>query len=275
MSIQDTIEIPSAFLRLDDRITSDDQYLNVRDQKIIRDNSNVLLGRRCKRQLAAQSFQSETVSTLSNPLDSAQPADRQHGDVMMSVPLKLSRGTKELSFVFDSARDAEGVNVVLYGALDAPQEHTELQTGASVTVSATSRTKYTMTLVVPPLAWESNIVNFYLYMEGGFYGSDRQAAALSISDAGSNWFKTTTSMAAGATPVIVGDVMYVPNDLSIHPRKITRLLSNTHAIINRPFNRIPTTTNTMNARPSRAVQIWSWAIYENAVYDYDANVEIP
>ena len=132
--------IPTEFIRLDDRTSDTNQFINVGDLRKSYENHNVLIARRLKR----------TVLTMGNtftlrggfPLSSNFPAPPA-----LEIPIKLSAHVSQLDLNFYGRR--AGVNCSLFFSVDGPNGARPLDSSQTITVSATSNTLQSVSLQIP------------------------------------------------------------------------------------------------------------------------------
>ena len=133
--------IPTKFIRLDDRTSTTNHFINVADLRKSYENHNILIARRLKR----------NVLTMGNtftirggvPLSDNFPAPPA-----LEIPIKLSAEVSQLDLNFYGRR-AGVVNSFLYFSVDGPNGARPLDESQKITVSATSNTLHSLSLKVP------------------------------------------------------------------------------------------------------------------------------
>jgi len=133
-------KIPTEFIRLDDRTSTTDHYINVGDLRKSYENHNILIARRLKRNILTMG----TAFTLRGgfPLSSNFPAPPA-----LEIPIKLSAHVSQLDVNFYGRR--AGVESYLYFSVDGPNGARPLDSSQTITVSATSNTLYSVNLEIP------------------------------------------------------------------------------------------------------------------------------
>lgn len=177
-------QIPASFIRLDDRITDPDAYINARDLQVARENHNKLISRGIKRHLL-----SVCDFGLNYSQYSTNPASRESGDMLFSTRLQLSSQTKEIKVVLRAKSkyavsgagtppNADWAPCWLYFAIDGPGRTHELNTTDRIQITSTSYAKYSITLPVPPEV--ENQCFLTCYLNGMMFGTEAIASSVPI-----------------------------------------------------------------------------------------------
>ncbi len=259
--------IPSSFVRLDDRVTSADQYANAHDLKTLRENHNILFARRA-RQPIAHFLSRSPAGSNGTTIYSMRPASRLKGDVILSAPVNVPVGTREIMFSTYARCDsaASHPDVDIYPVIDGPNETMEPTAAYKISLpAATLPTNYTVTFPVPPSVTKTGIGNFYLYMQGALWGADINSG-LAMTDITLDSFMCATNI----TPWSLG--CYFSN-LAIEARRIvaqTAIGASYRYQLDGKFNvrPIPGTT-TVSTKRMTGVRLLSAALYARAVTSFN------
>jgi len=279
--------IPSAFVKTDDTITDPDECVNVHDLHTFRQNHNILVAQRIRKDLMAQA------STLSY-LEAVPPSangnlfyTRHYPDGMpyarvMSVPLYLTQMTKEIRFWivgckwvlhYTSEMDDDPL---LYVTLREPQldfmyDDIERNT-ITVTAAVSTPTHYYVDVAVPPRAGEDNNhfgrLPYILDVHAREYVDDTrvQFGPHTVTDVGPNWYQASSATGTG------GNCVYSSNTL-IEPRLIVNTVSLGGGVykyyMDADWNIPPIPgTDTISGRQVQAIQLMSWGVQELAITSF-------
>lgn len=274
--------IPAAILQPDDRVTLADQYANVADLQVARLNHNILLARRTKRMLICQSWHEALTGEASTALRlaTATPASRREGDVVFSAPLKISAQTQEITVTIRGANTYSAgagiANTKLYFCLDGPGQSTELAQAKTIEITGLAGVyaRYSVDVPVSRESAQSGYSKLTVYMQGSMSTTDNFAAA-TVTAVGNGFVEINTP----APVPLANEALYFGNS-QIEPRLITAAdagaAGRTLVYVDRPWNVWPTAgVSTVRSRNVQIVRISLLSVYEKAVTDFSAPVDVP
>jgi hypothetical protein len=267
--------VPSEFIRLDATATAADEFANVRDLQVIRDNHNMIMGRQLRRHIATDHLGRVEIRN-------GYALNRRQSKPIYYLPLNgLPPGRKSISVKLEArAVDAE-VDVKVYAIVDSSDMRMpdEMSGAAAVTVSGTSYVYYTFSNVSIPenrTHGAGGGVYLYLYMEGGVTGADIMASNPTITQVGSNGTRVTFTNGVNVQP---GQVLWCPSDLSIGQRMIIGRQTNgtvQTVWVDRPFGKLPIVdTDTAQAVKALGIRGGNIIVYEDSISNPDADTEFP
>lgn len=277
--------IPSAFTKTDDNISAADSVANVHDMHVFRQNHNILLAKRVRKDLVAQS----AAHTGLYPYDgywyyrSRFSVDGESRSRVMSIPLFVTQATKEIRFwcmACKSALDGESSldeDPILYAVLrEAQTAHMGNLTDYPLTVTSATGTPAAYSVDVPLPNWtgEHNLIYgrlpYFLdiYLRSYIDTTNALAGpAQAITGAGLDWF-TLASMATNYT----GDAVYTSSTYA-EPRQIVK--SDNRYWIDMPWTEVPDPGSiTVTIREILGVHIFSFGVQELAVTDFTTEYSI-
>jgi hypothetical protein len=210
--------IPSAFIRQDTRITDADSFVNVASQQRVRQNHNMLLARRIRKNLMSLAFGSED-SVFGQTFTFVSPLSAGDGSPFLSIPLTVTPLVKELVVVLRARRVSAG-NVTLYAWCSESRQDEEIDTSIAVAVTSATEAKHTLTVPVAraasnnPRQVAGSGLSLNIVADGYTEGADLDDGTV------------TDARLDGVEAVIAGDYVgyaaYVPGNSSILPRRIVR-----------------------------------------------------
>lgn len=254
--------IPAKFIRLDDRVTAADQYVNARDMQILRNNHNMLLARRV-RQPVAQFGGKGWQPTGTTNVYSIRAASREMGDIFLTTPITVPIGTRELRFTMTGVRLAN-TSVDIYPCVDGPDESTEPNDAYKLTIGSTNVVK-NVTFPVPTSVTATGLGTFYAIIGGGLTNEADLNTGIAIVDVSPTTFTAATSMTVWSAGC------YFSN-LGIEPRRMvsrTAIGANFLYTLDAPFNvrPIPGTT-TVSTKPTYGFNFNSAALHAVQITDF-------
>jgi len=266
--------IPSAFVRLDDRISDPDAYINARDLNVQRQNHNILVARRTKRHLCSIVSANIADRGVYWSLYSVRPPSREGGDMIVAVPLWLSPRTTQVEVVVRAASTSASQDVRMNIFADAPGA-----TGAFATLSpnitGTTLAKNSTTVAIPYQGQQANKCTLNIYIWGKMFGADLLGAPCAIDNVGPDYIDIDTTAAGAAVPVGNRGV-YVTTNLGISPRLNTFVVplsgvNKYRLFVDGPWDVTPSRDDTVEQREAVGIVLESMTFYEKSIgvfYDY-------
>jgi hypothetical protein len=277
--------VPSEFIRLDDTISDPDEFLNVRDLQVARENHNILIARGIKRHL----FTYVNPITIATPADktfhSARPASRETGDVLMFMPFRVSSQTKELVVVLQAARSSASADCDVYYAVDGGGSTGVIDTGDAFSITSTAGTgaKVSKTISLPARVANSNHCVLYLYLQGLMFGADQYGGNATILDVGPDWVDVDLTPGGGGTTATVNNAIYV-NTVAT-PKQDPRLITGIETInagadqyrlhLDAPWSSLPVPgVDTLEEQQTIGVNLMTVSVYENSLSNFHTQAEV-
>jgi hypothetical protein len=260
--------IPASFIKLDSNVSAADSYVNVRDELVKRQNHNILMARRCKRNVM---HMGSVVLTgfYGYPVGQRLPIDAYNAPPEMFVPLYLSQATKEIQVVMrccqsDTAvagdHDPQVAFVLCpHGSTRAVATSDIQSITTAVATTDADCENYTWTVPVPGHTPESAIVMgqmvFDLYMLAYAPRNDTATATgIAISWWGNTYVETSASAGDRQNQILkIGDDY----------RMVQRTVNNDQHMVDAPWSSaIDMTSQTIDAYTCMQVRFWSISVYE-------------
>lgn len=281
-------DIPSAYVRLDSRVTDEDQFANVRDLQTARLNHNKLVDRGIKRNLCNLLYHggagaADKLSYGHNTIHSNSIADRDRGMMLFSVPLIVSSYTKEVEVVIRAARVSASADCKVYCVADTSGNTGELNVSGAAgtliditsTATGTLGARYAMTVPLPPETQQNGgMCEVSGYLEGATYSSGITGGPFSVTAITGKYVEVDTAGIGGGTPN-VDMVLSFASKPEIESNLITDIVNSGGTtyrfILEDPLPNILEVGDTVNFLNSTGLYCYSINIYENSpsTYDYD------
>ena len=271
----------TTFQRLDTRVDQADAFANMRDLQMKYRNHNALLAGRVRR-CVFSSF----LGASAGFVYSIAPPSLQTATLLLQQSVFVSQYTRKLKFVLraNKTNHADANDVLVYFTCRPLKRDGSIQSSpefsASMTVSATSETKYTATLQIPE---SLNIVDGFgeylvsMYATGNMYTTDSRGP-YDLTDIGPDWAEDEVN--GFATPA-TNHAIYFTTDADIEPRLIVRTVgsfvtghgksSALRVYVDKPFNKLPDVNSDQWAlRLVAGISISTLSIYEMLVTNLNA-----
>jgi hypothetical protein len=260
--------IPSKFVLFDTNVSSANRYVNVRDELVKRENHNILLARRCKRNV----LHLDSSVHSGYPLGQRLPCDAFNGAPELFLPVYLSQHTKQIQIVLrcmQSRAAAAGDHDPEISFTICPHGSTRNVHSSEIQAITTAYVAgghdadcdaYTWTIGVPAHTAETAVVYgqllFDLYMMAYAPKKDTaESSGTAITWWGNSMLKT------GAAVASVGDVLKVGDDY----RMVQQVANTSEYYIDAPWSeRIDMGTQTVDVYSTMQVKYHSLSIYEIA-----------
>ncbi|HDL48442.1 MAG TPA: hypothetical protein ENH33_00565 [Actinobacteria bacterium] len=249
MTIIRETTIPSEFIRMDTRVTAADQFTNVRDQQIARENYNILLARRNRRPLLTTVFRNVSDYTITGQslsgygtLDPGvfQPRTKMLGPWRIRIPTFCKYVTIRIRAAIDTASGDVEIFPAMRGLNTAASaQATVPSSDYSATVTGTALAEYEIDCPVPGGGKFSRWMDLFLVYVCDSYGAG-QGDPITVTLNASPGDRTVT----GSAPIDagtggVGDLLYfISPSHTITAQIITAISGNTVTVEN-PFNVLP------------------------------------
>jgi len=280
--------IPGSFIALDTNIDAADSYCNVHDHHVARQNHNKLFAERVKKSLiqrvAANFYSPDTYAGnyAGAMLWSRHPVTATSGPLIISSPIYVTQGTRQVRFKFRAARtplDASSTldeSPIVYARIRDPriiEPHDVKRYSATISTAWGSIGTYSMDLPVPTGLESDHWVHgrtqlqFEAFLRCYLDTTYAVASAVAITDAGSDWF-TANSLALYPCHAVYW------SDSTIMLRGVLRrnLVSGTtyKYFLDEPFDRIPEPgVHTVTGRQIQGIHINAYSLYELPVTDFN------
>jgi len=271
--------IPATFIRLDDHTTEADSFFNVRDSAIMRNNHNVSVAQRIRREVAHVVFNQLNGDVAFTYYCRNRPGQGSPFPIVWLGQVLISQWTAELELVFEASKGAlDGASTspetpTLYAKLyrDPGMPNVNNLESVNVTALVGSPAKYTLTLPVPQQSSVNSPWRGYEFFWLAIYADTPvdttvlKVSAAPVLNSGANWVEIAT----GAP--YTDQLIYVNSDASVAPRQITQtdsIAGGRRHWVDQDWSRsLVVTTDTMRIRNLIGVTIHSLSIYELAVTD--------
>lgn len=248
-----TVSVPSAFQRMDSRVTDPDEFVNARDQQVARLNHNILLAKRLQPTLFSRNFtcvDDTPAQQLYTTFVTRKSVDEFGAEIIRQYVF-VPPHTKKLRLRFFACKSLldEGSELatdpVVYADVWNQYARKVKQLPPSATVSAAngSPDSYTIDIHVPPVS-VSNIIRygrrvfeFGMWVGSSFDYTQSLAAGVAFSAVGTNHLTTASAFLTKGRSVHFG------TDLGIEQRQVVKdvaLGGGQHEIyFDKPFSRVP------------------------------------
>ena len=264
--------IPSKFVSLDSNVTAEDRYVNVRDEMVKRANHNILLARRCKRNIMHVDPSKILIgSSYGYPIGQRYPISAFYSAPEMLLPLYISQNTNQVQVILRCCR----TRAVAAGDHDPQVAFCLCPHGSTRTVSASeiqsittaysaseaSCADYTWTIDLPTHIPETSIVYgqmlFDLYMLAYAPTNDTPySSGAAITSYGPSFVLIAGGLSIGG----VGDVLKIGDDY----RMIQEWNSNTCYVDEGWSRKLLPGTDTVDVYHTMGVWCRSLSIFEIA-----------
>jgi len=261
---------------LDTRVTDPDQFLNVRDEKVKRDNHNILLAKRCKHMLFSLAMGTDSSDYLiaysGRPV--IQEAGMKFGSVLLTAQPMLSPYVNEVTVDIRAALENGSYgDAKIYGQITG--RATVITTGGTSITSA-SDANYSMTIPVPAGANfpDREMATLQLLFETPA-NTTATKGNITIVGAGSNWIEYT-----GGSSIVNHIIMIERNGTGAifynDPRRVVReelLYDGSHdrAWVDRPWSQVPDTGDQVFFYPLQGLKVDTVTAYEEVRTDLHSN----
>lgn len=261
--------IPAEFRRLDEHVSTADEYANVRDMHVARENHNYLLAAGLRRNLMSRFLNTRSASAS----DSAVIASRLDGEsarvahMVFSVPLAILPGVQNIKVVVSGTLDPAGLSFHLYPVLSPLFSQREINPNLKIDVLTES------SVSVPVPYTESHRYSGFQIMLLSLYASGEAGSNIvsagTIAGVSNNRLDITHTAYTGNDPR--GGILYF-DDTSIEPRVIVREYqynaTQGYIYADRGWPVPPTTANTWYYDAVSHFEIKSVSVYEEVSTDF-------
>lgn len=262
-------DIPSAFLRIDDTATGDDRAVSVHELQAVRDNHNILLARRCKRQIFALRFDTDDDDD-GLIYKSARPFDRLIGDVLLAIPIFVENNTQSIQVNMRAAlEDNAGPDAIVVGVIDGPNETRNLDTSVSMTFTTSTQTEASMTVPVPRTALYRQEGMLYLYGLTPSYSTVVETA-VTIDDQVRNQIRADFTATTTGHIAAYSDKSITPS-LVLAATSILSASTKDNYLDSQPDQKIDASSVTMEIWKANGLVVKEVTAWEVAVTDFAAN----
>lgn len=264
IQLDHAVTVPTTFLPFDSNVSTADRYVNIRDEVIKRQNHNVLIANRCKRNIGHFVLG----GAVGFPVGQRLPVDAFFAAPEMFIPLYLSQWTKSIQVVIRCCqrRAADGddhdpqIACVLCRHGDTrrvPASAIQSITTAH-TLTEADLANYTWTVTVPGHTAESAVVMGQLLFDLYILAyAPRNDVADSTGTAITGW--TESSITAAGIVAGPGYVLKVGTDY----RMVQASLGSNEYHVDAPWSGpIDISTATVDVYRTLAVDVFSVSIYE-------------
>lgn len=283
MARQTTKTIPTKFVKLDTNVTDADEYVNVRDLQVARENHNILIARGLRRTILASTRvgvgNARWIIRGGNIGDERLGAQRQ----IFSAEVIIGQHVQSVTMVLDGVVSGTGLDIKFTGVIDRPFSIRNADAGVTATASQGGSAKTTIANIPVPhfspivrLGGDQvSILSLYMQPEIG----SNAASGLTINAVGSNGesVDVDTVSLSGQTE---GQVMHF-NTTTIPPRICSRRIDSggtpplpvgeSRLFVEKPFAPAPTTSNTLSLDTVATYTPLAVTAYEDHITTFDAS----
>lgn len=273
--------IPTAFVRQDTATTKAQAFVNVADRQRYNLNWNKIVACRTRQpSLHMRLTDGTDVTGAAAVFSGFQPiaADGSTGDVMVSVPVYephmpwINRSYDVVVYAsISAAAVSAATSCELYPSFSAIVNGFEtsprIDFSKKITVNSATISRYSSTVPVPWIHGE--YINFHLHVLTPPFGADIEAP-VNVLNSGETWVWVSAALPVGALGTASQTVMYSPTDAEIEPRMVVAqqaitVDASTYYLVtvDRPFNKRPTTSDTVATKDGAVVEIKSLTLYPN------------
>lgn len=256
-----TVSIPSSFVHLDSTVTTDNEFVNVRDQQVLRSNHNLLIARRIQHTIFSIGFVGTIIDSVVRPYTSyltnhmtvkTRQGTEEIGAPILRAQIYVQRCTKQLrlkvrackSLIATEGSELDFSPIVLASAWNGYAQPV-IAPSAAATISAAhgSPATYSMDISLPPVTADDNMHNGKQMFEFGVWvrcAIDHTIAEVSSSVIGSATYNSFDSTVAPGKEHMS---MHFDTETGIEQRmivKTTDLGSGWYrTFVDKPFSSIP------------------------------------
>jgi hypothetical protein len=243
--------IPATFRRFDTRVSSDDQFINMRDQLYLRQNYNILVARRLRQPIMHVAFDHKAQSTFSQSAVDlgmeilASGDSYAQGNLLASAYVYFWQAAPQIVVTVYGSATKASPSVYLHAVLVTPGDNISGNSSAVAAFSGgTTRGKTQLTVDVPPNTAGGKLS---IYAECSLDGSDVAAVTETVTGSGPDWVETDVTPLSFA----VGDYIYLSSNPSETLRRIRRAYvydSKARYEVHPPWSLAPVKDDEVNAQ---------------------------
>jgi hypothetical protein len=270
VQIDHSFAIPTSFVALDSNVSAADAFVNTRDEMVKRQNHNVLIAKRCKRNVLHE------IGGAGHIVGQRQAIDPLTAPPEKVLPLYLSQHTRQIAVVVEAmhsraatAQDSNPQLGFLLCALGANRDMVAAEIQAITTVYAASPEgedwgQYVWTLDVPANDGEACLKYGHLHFNLQMYAyapikSASESAGHAITASDDMWIETASNVGDRSDKVLVID----HGGGIVDRRLVHRTVNNSKHLIDAPWSTKPNPgTNTVSTYLAMYIALGSLSVYE-------------
>lgn len=284
--------IPTNFIKLDTNISAADQYANVRDIQVAKENHNILIARGlhknvCYGDLTPSAAVRSATTAYGYPWFANSTIghnSKRHLACMVDCLVYLEPNVQTCTFTVNATAIPEqegtsGGDLYLYPVLSQNFLRREIMMTNKITIPAGSaEAQYTCTVPVPDadLSDGRGFKRFFFNVYAAATLGDEVVASQSTDAVGPNneYIQTTTAKAGSPLAALYGGVIYF-DDATIGQRTIIQIVQSgltVYLYVDRPWDvNPPTAADNHSVTVAGAALVGSFNLFEDTITDFGSS----